>query len=111
MPFYEGLASVYVDGVGWGVIDKTGAYVIAPRLAGIGPFSDGLAAAQLSEHDLYRWAYIDHRGKEVISLPFDVEFAWPFHAGNAWIRVPYLFSSRTEEIDRRGRVIAVSPVG
>lgn len=109
MPFYEGLASVYVDGLGWGVIDQTGRFIVNPRFASIGPFSEGLAAAQPSEKYLYKWVYIDRTGRTAISLDADVEFAFPFHNGEAWITVPYFFASRTEEIDRQGRVIRVSP--
>jgi hypothetical protein len=109
LPFYEGLASVYVDGVGWGAIDRTGAFAVAPRFASIGPFSEGLAAAQPDQRRLYTWVYIDRHGRAVIALPFDVEAAFPFHAGKAWIRVPYLFASRLEQIDRNGRVIAAAP--
>jgi hypothetical protein len=110
MPFYEGLASVYLDKVGWGVIDRSGSYVVKPTFASIGPFSEGLAAAQPDEKDLYRWIYIDRAGKTVIELPFQVQFAFPFHAGKAWISVPYWFAQRSEAIDRTGRVIERSAV-
>ena len=109
MPFYEGLASVLVEGAGWGVIDRTGRLVVGPNYASIGPFSEGVAAAQPSAKYLYRWVYIDHAGRAAISLAGHVEFAFPFHGGKAWITVPYLFASRAEEIDRRGQVIRVAP--
>ena len=110
MPFYEGLASVYVDGAGWGVIDPSGRFVVDPSFASIGPFSEGLAAAQPSQKYLYRWVYIDRSGRTAISLAGHVEFAFPFHSGLAWITVPYLFASRSEEIDRQGRVVKVGGI-
>jgi hypothetical protein len=110
MPFYEGLASVYVDKVGWGVIDRSGAYVVRPTFASIGPFSEGLGAAQSDAKRLLHWTYIDRTGRRVIDLPFEVQFAFPFHGGKAWISVPYWFAQRSEAIDRTGRVIQKLPV-
>jgi len=104
-PFYEGLASVYVEDVGWGAIDPVGKLVIPPRFAWIGPFSEGLAGAELNVKNLWEWAYIDHTGKTMIPLAYNVERASPFHAGKAWVRCPFLFSSMSKEIDRSGRVL------
>lgn len=104
-PFYEGLASVYVEDVGWGAIDPAGKFVIPPRFVWIGPFSEGLAGAQLEEKNLWVWAYIDHTGHTAIALPYKVERASPFHGGVAWVRCPFLFSTMSKEIDRSGRVV------
>lgn len=104
-PFYEGLASVYIEKQGWGAIDPAGIFVIPPKFAWIGPFSEGLAGAELDPKNLWSWAYIDHSGATVIPLKYDVERASPFHGGRAWVRCPFLFSTMSKEIDRNGRVI------
>ena len=104
-PFYGGLASVYVEGSGWGAIDPVGSYVVPPRFAWIGPFSEGLAGAALSEKNLYEWAYIDRTGKITIRLNYHVERAYPFHNGKAWVTCPFLFSEMSKEIDRSGHVL------
>jgi hypothetical protein len=103
-PFYEGLASVYVENVGWGLIDAKGNYVVAPTFAFIGPFSEGLAAACPDEKNLFRWVYIDRTGKAVIELNYNVNRAFPFHDGKAWVNCPFLFSSASKQIDRSGRL-------
>jgi hypothetical protein len=103
-PFYEGVASVYVENVGWGAIDPKGNYVVQPTFAFIGPFSEGLAAACLSDKNLFRWAYIDHEGKTVIELNYNVNRAFPFHGGKAWVGCPFLFSGMSKLIDRSGHV-------
>ena len=103
-PFYEGLASVYVENVGWGVIDPKGNYVVEPAFAFIGPFSEGLAGACPSEKNLYRWVYIDRTGKAVINLDYNVNKAFPFHDGKAWVSCPFLFSQMSKQIDRSGHV-------
>jgi hypothetical protein len=103
-PFFEGLASVYVENVGWGVIDPKGNYVVNPTFAFIGPFSEGLAAACPNEKNLYRWVYIDRTGKAVIELNYNVIRAFPFHDGKAWVNCPFLFSSASKQIDRTGKV-------
>jgi len=103
-PFYEGLASVYVGNVGWGLIDPTGSYVVQPTFGFIGPFSEGLAAACPDEKNLYRWVYINKSGKTAITLSYNVNKAFPFHDGKAWVTCPFLFSQMSKQIDRNGRV-------
>jgi hypothetical protein len=102
-PFYEGLASVYMENVGWGVIDPKGKYVVRPTFAFIGPFSEGLAAACPDEKNLYRWVYINRAGKTIIAFNYNVNRAFPFHDGKAWLSCPFLFSSESKQIDRSGR--------
>jgi hypothetical protein len=109
-PFYERRASVLIAGVGWAVIDPTGHFVAPPGYAAIGPFSEGLAAAQSGAGDLYHWVYLDRSGARAIDLKFHVQSAWPFHGGRAWITTPYWFSGREEVIDRSGKVIGLAPV-
>ena len=103
-PFYERLASVYVENVGWGVIDPKGRFVVQPTYAFIGPFSEGLAAACPDEKNLFRWVYIDRLGKTAIVLDYNVNRGFPFHDGKAWLNCPFLFSSESKQIDRSGRV-------
>ena len=106
-PFYEGLAAVYKEGSGWGVIDPAGNYVLQPTFASIGPFSEGLAAACPSDKNLYRWVYIDRTGKTAIELKYKVEQPFPFRGGKAWVRCPFLFSSQMKQIDTDGRILRV----
>jgi len=105
MPFHEKLASVYKEGEEWGVIDPHGNYVVKPSFAWIGPFSEGLAAAQVSQKNLYHWAYIDRDGRIAIDFKFNVARAFPFHEGKAWLSCPYLFAEQKKQIDRTGKVL------
>jgi hypothetical protein len=104
-PFSEGLAAVYQENVGWGVIDPSGNYVIEPTFAFIGPFSEGLAAACPNEKNLNSWIYLDRMGKVAIEIKYDAQFAYPFHNGAAWLRCTFLFSTMSKQIDRTGRVV------
>jgi hypothetical protein len=92
-----------------GVIDPQGNNVVNPTFAWIGSFSEGLAAAQPSEKNLYHWAYIDRKGKFAIDLAFNVNRASPFHDGTAWLSVPFLFAEQSKQIDRSGTVIKTLP--
>jgi WG containing repeat len=82
-PFFEGLASVYSDPTGWGVIYPKGNCVVPPSFAAIGPFSEGLTASCPSLKNLYWWVYIDRAGKTAIELKFSAEQPFPFHDGRA----------------------------
>jgi hypothetical protein len=75
-----------------GVIDPQGNNVVN----WIGSFSEGLAAAQPSEKNLYHWAYIDRKGKFAIDLAFNVNRASPFHDGTAWLSVPFLSAEQSK---------------
>lgn len=44
-PFYEGFAAVYVKGAGWGFIQPSGAFQIAPHYGQVTDFLDGKATA------------------------------------------------------------------
>lgn len=105
MPFYEGLASVYKAGKGWGAIDLQGNYIVKPSFAWIGPFSEGLAAAWVRGRYLYHWAYIDRSGTIAIDFKFKVARAFPFHDGTAWLSCPYLFAEQKKQIDRTGKIL------
>ena len=60
----------------WGVIDETGAYVIAPTYSNAGPaYSDGLLAVRDNKE---KWGFIDKEGQTVI--PFQYKSVHPlFH--------------------------------
>ena len=64
-PFREGLACVSQDGISFGYIDKTGAWVIPPRYAGGGLFQNGLTVA----FDVQgRQILLDRTGAELLSF-------------------------------------------
>jgi WG containing repeat len=69
----------------WGFIDQTGNTVISPQFAGVGQFSEGLAAVtrELPFGGCGCWGYIDRAGKFVIKPQFDR--ADPFSEGLALV--------------------------
>lgn len=73
--FADGLAAVKEKNK-WGVIDETGAYVIAPTYSNAGPaYSDGLLAVRDNKE---KWGFIDKEGRTVI--PFQYKSVHPlFH--------------------------------
>ena len=73
--FADGLAAVKEKNK-WGVIDETGAYVIAPTYSNAGPtYSDGLLAVRDNKE---KWGFIDKEGQTVI--PFQYKNVHPlFH--------------------------------
>ena len=66
----DGLAAVKEKNK-WGVIDETGAYVIAPTYSNAGPaYSDGLLAVRDNKE---KWGFIDKEGRTVIPFPFSMK--------------------------------------
>lgn len=78
--FFEGLASVKVEDK-WGVIDKTGKYIVNPQFEYVSRFSEGLAPAKTGGKS----GFIDTTGKLAIAAKFNN--ADPFSEGlaAAWI--------------------------
>ena len=62
----NGLSYVMTKGK-WGVMDRTGAYVIAPQYERIYPLSEGLFAVRLND----QWGFIDGAGGAVIPPTYD----------------------------------------
>ena len=82
-----------------GFIDRTGAWVIEPRFAWCGPFSEGLAAARLDG----KCGYVDKTGAWVIEPRF--QSAEPFSGALAWV---YLDEVRGY-IDKTGAFVYSEP--
>lgn len=78
--FSEGLAVIGGYEEKKGFIDKTGEIVILQEYKDARNFSDGLAAVQSAETEL--WGYIDREGRQVI--PMIYEAAAPFNEGVAY---------------------------
>lgn len=110
-PFSEGLAAVVYYGECF-YIDKTGARAIRQvewlgekyNIAYAGRFSEGLAAVQVEDNDLY-YGYIDKNGKMLIDPVYYI--AGEFREGMA--RVSMSPSGGLGYIDHNGRY-AVKPV-
>jgi hypothetical protein len=77
--FHRGVAPVLVD-KRWGLIDRTGAWVVQPRYGNVRPGSDGLFAVQIDG----RWGYVDPKGNVRIAASF--EDAEPFQGGAAAVK-------------------------
>jgi len=114
--FSEGLAAVEI-GDKWGYIDKSGALVIPAIYYDVGPFSDGLAAAEPMDSGTERtcvtsatssysfrraYGYIDKTGRMVI--PPSYQYADPFTGGLAHVST----CDKASFIDKSGRVVRES---
>lgn len=80
----------------WGFIDHNGKFVIKPQFRRVLPFSEGLAAADLSS----RWGFIDNTGKFVIERQF--EDVTQFKKGFAAAKI---FGGKWELIDKNGAAL------
>lgn len=86
----------------YGVIDKSGAFVIPPKYSVIGSgFSDGLLKVGQGTEMESRWGFIDRQGEVVIPLNFDG--AENFHNGLAavFINEPALAKQKADEQKRK----------
>lgn len=79
-PFHEGVAPVRVSDR-WGLIDKTGAFVVSPRWIEMGAFGEGLAPVRTDGDD---WGFVDTQGRVAIAPAWDE--ARPFAGGRAAVR-------------------------
>ena len=91
--------------LGW--IDKSGNWVLPLKKQGLDAssgkkFSEGLAAVSfpINSKGEYRWAYMDHKGNEVINRAFAE--AHEFIGGIARVRI---YSGTDSYIDTTGRII------
>ncbi|WP_169391661.1 MULTISPECIES: WG repeat-containing protein [Psychrobacter] len=106
--FVEGRAFVLesLDNFGtgkWGVIDKNGNYVVAPKYTDIKSYSEGLAAVMIGEYEVGKWGYIDTHGKRVIDFNFaDVR---SFKNGLAAVAVKKGKKLKWGVIDKNGKYV------
>ncbi len=96
----EGLAGATADNVKWGVIDKTGKFVIEPKFGrvAVDGFSSGMAAFLKGA----KWGYTDAKGNVKIEPQF--EFAGRFEEGLA----PVSTASSFVYIDMTGKPVIAS---
>lgn len=80
----------------FGLIDKTGKYIIEPTYTLTGDFSEGLAVVRTKED---RFGFIDRTGKLVI--PAKLDWAGSFSEGLAWIYI----DGKYGYIDRSGQIV------
>ncbi len=97
-PFHEGVAPVKVSDR-WGLIDKTGTFVVSPRFIAMEAFGEGLAPARVGGD---AWGYVAKDGSVAIAPKWDE--ARSFAGGRAAVRS----GVRWGFIDTSGREI-VSP--
>ncbi len=114
--FGSGLAPAYIEGEGWGYIDRTGEWAIEPQYTWAGNCSEGLAAVATGGHlgpEMVvgaRWKYIDRENRTVFELP---ELAYgqggEFFRGLAPVQgfVPERASVELWYVDREGTPIHV----
>jgi len=79
----------------FGVVDKTGHFVISPIYDCIEPFKEGLAAVCKN----YKWGFINEKGKEVVPVQYDEVKS--FNEGYAAVRI----QQRWGFIDKSGREV------
>jgi len=99
--FYEGLASVKINGK-WGLIDKTGKTIISPQFDNTYGFSEGLIKVAINKKNGYidqNYGYIDKMGNILIPLQFD--YCYEFSEGLASVRI----NDKWGYIDRTGKMI------
>ena len=91
--FSTGLATVSLDGVKWGYIDREGTMVIKPQYDGAYPFSEGLALVKRGEE----WLFIDRNGKPAIFLnKIFPGFRWP------WLKYVAAYPGNLTHDEREG---------
>ena len=100
-PFNDGLAPVRQDGK-WGVIDRSGRYIVEPKYGRIGWFREGLAAVDVDlserwDYDHGKYGFIDRTGKMVIEPQFD--FAMWFSEDLAAVKVRMNDDNREAEAE------------
>ena len=90
-----------------GYINQTGKVVIEPQFAHVHSFSEGLAAAEVSQNGALKWGYIDKTGAWVIQPQFDG--ASFFSEGLAPVATGSGDSTRWSFIDKTGKVAIALP--
>ena len=116
--FSEGLLCVYdPDKEANGYIDKSFEFVIQPKFAQAGSFSEGLARVAVMENDEEKLAFIDKKGKFVIPPKFNTDFDFQrnssdFSEGLAAVSEnlnPTLMDEETfVYIDNEGKIVLVT---
>lgn len=106
---HEGHANVSVGDLGraHGLIDRTGAFVIPPVHASVGPVQDGIVSIATAE-DWMR-GYLDVRNEIVV--PPIYAFAGDFSEGLCPVRTDGPGPGRWAYVDRAGRAVLTLPPG
>ncbi len=94
--FHNGLATAKI-GVRYGFVDDTGKLVVAQVYTSVQPFSEGLAAVQVSPNGPF--GFVDLTGRVVIKPQFQSVLG--FHNGFARVRMAYKWGI----IDKTGKVV------
>jgi hypothetical protein len=89
VPVQNGLAPLATKEGKWGVIDKTGNFVVQPIYDSIGPFENGRALVRTGKGREARFGFIDQAGAEVMPLQFHK--ARHFSEGLAAVKVGHLW--------------------
>ncbi len=97
-----------------GYVNKTGEFVIEPKFAEAGPFSEGLARVAVLENEMEKLGFIDKKGDFVVPPGFNTDFDFRrnssgFSEGLAGVSEG-LNPSRTKEstfiyIDKAGKIV------
>jgi hypothetical protein len=86
-PFSEGLAAVFLDGMG-GYIDSKGEFVIAPEYIEVYDFSEGLAKVCIGPREEMKCGFVDKTGKLVIE-PRGEQFFVDDYFSNGYVHIFY----------------------
>lgn len=101
------LAAVATGDRGWGFIDQSGAWAIAPQYRQAYGFSDGLAPVQLADN---HWVFIDKHNQVVVQAREDLVVTSGFSEGIAAVAKDTYGNGTPGDlygfIDRTGKVIA-----
>ncbi|MCZ4245914.1 WG repeat-containing protein [Pedobacter punctiformis] len=93
--FSEGLLSIHDYSKGFGFKDVNDNWIIEPKYVFSSDFSEGLASASM---DGKKRIYIDKKGKTVLSLSDEIDYAGNFNAGLAPARI----NKKYGFIDKKG---------
>ena len=85
-----------------GLIDSTGAVVVAPRYEAIGPYRQGRAPAAALTPQGRRWGYLNAAGQWAVAAQY--EAAGPYVLGRARVRL----GGATAYIDSAGRPLSAA---
>ena len=97
-PFFEGLATVWLNGK-CGFIDKKGSIIIQPKYYSASSFSEGLAPVRLNG----KWGFIDKKGNFILQPVYDL--AGRFSEGLAEVEL----NDKWGYIDKKGNFV-IQPV-
>jgi hypothetical protein len=106
--FKDGMAAVKVNGK-WGLIDRSGNWMIKPRYQSVGRTSEGLWPVCHDEKSR-EWMYVDRSGQQAVKGTFS--YAGEFSGGLAFVELlpeGAWSEIRTALVDRSGYVRRLDP--